>query len=259
MNIQNIQNAGIDTRISRIIRIHVTNHSADYKLRGIQSISTSVRLNPICEKRRCNGGVCAKCYAMSQTGYKKTLRLCLERNTEILTSHLLEDWEIPQFDTLLGRIESFGDVMNVTQARNYLRIIRRNPFTQFAAWTKNPGIWLAAFHQEGGKPENMTFVLSSFTLNAPDPVPAYIAEFVDHVFTVYDAEHYDFEGKPEECAALSCATCRKCYQRGGSFHIAELLRTGGGKKKTAKKTDKKTDKKTTKKSAKKTDKKTEGK
>lgn len=224
MNNEIMQNAGIDTRLSRIIRIHVTTHNRETKLAGIQSISTSVLLNPICAKRRCNGGVCEKCYAAKLTAYRGTLEHCLERNTEILTTHLLENWEIPQFDTVLGRIESFGDVMNVTQARNYLRIIRANPMTNFGVWTKNPGIWLAAFHQEGGKPDNMSFVLSSFTLNAPDTVPQYIAEFVDHVFTVYDAEHYDYVGKPEECAGLSCAKCRKCYKRGGSFHIAEKLR-----------------------------------
>lgn len=258
MNNENIQNA-IDTRLSRIIRVHITNHSRKHKLAGIQSVSTSVLLNPICAKRRCNGGVCANCYAARLTKCRKNLQPYLEQNAKILTDHLLEDWEIPQFTTVLGRFEAFGDVINVTHARNYLRIAKGNPFTHFAAWTKNPGIWLAAFHQEGGKPENMTFVLSSFTLNAPDPVPAYIAEYVDHVFTVYDAEHYDFEGKPEECAALSCATCRKCYQRGGSFHIAELLRTGGGKKKSAKKTDKKTAKKTDKKTTGKATKKSEGK
>ncbi|MBR2100869.1 MAG: hypothetical protein IJ927_06110, partial [Eubacterium sp.] len=57
-----------------------------------------------------------------------------------------------EITTQLGRIESFGDVASVTQARNYIRIIKAHPRTRFGIWSKNWGIWLVAFKKEGGKP-----------------------------------------------------------------------------------------------------------
>lgn len=207
--------------------IHVTNHSKGTKMDGVQSIGTSSLNNPICKKRKevC-GGVCAHCYAAALCKFRTTLQHNLEDNYRQLTARLLTPKEAAAVPvtSLIARIESFGDVANVIQARNYIRIIRAHNWIRFGIWSKNWGIWHAAFKLEG-KPKNCTFVLSSMHLNQPVDAHPMMKKYVDHVFTVWTKDQYEkFEGGPTECAALSCAKCQKCYRKGGSFEINERLR-----------------------------------
>ena len=206
--------------------IHVTTHDKSHKMAGIQSISTSVLDNPICQyRRKVPGTVCEKCYADHLCRYRKSLQNCLSRNLSILSGHLMDQQEclrVP-IDTAYARIESFGDVANLTHARNYIRIINANPQTQWGIWSKNLEIWMEAFDIEG-KPENCSFVLSSTFLNAPAQLPQFKRAYVDHVFTVWTKDRYDFAGTPTECAGLSCRTCLKCYRRDTPFEINEKLR-----------------------------------
>ena len=211
--------------------IHITNHSNGTKMEGLQSISTSVLKNPICQKRsQCEGSVCAHCYASHLCSFRKSLAENLAENYDILNDHLLTKTEALKVNvtSVLARIESFGDVASVTQARNYIRIIRANPQSRWGIWSKNKGIWAAAFHIEG-KPRNCTFVLSSEKLNEPAEVPAWLEPYVDHVFTVWDKDMYDkmWRGTDSECAGIRCMSCVKCYSRKGKkapFYINERLR-----------------------------------
>ena len=207
--------------------IHVTNHFKGTKMAGIQSISTSCLYNPICQERaKCADSVCAHCYAQRLCKFRTTLQRNLEENSAVLSSRLLKPSEAAavNISTVIGRIESFGDVANVIQARNYIRIIRAHKSTRFGIWSKNWGIWHAAFKLEG-KPKNCTFVLSSMHLNQPAEVHDMMRKYVDHVFTVWTKDRYaEFEGGPTECAGLSCMKCQKCYHKGGSFEINEKLR-----------------------------------
>ena len=207
--------------------IHVTNHSDNTKMAGIQSIGTTSLCNPICQKRKevCDG-ICSHCYADSLCKMRKNLNAHLVQNFEKLTSRLMTPKEAAAVPvtSLIARIESFGDVANVTQARNYIRIIRSHKWIQFGIWSKNWGIWHAAFKKEG-KPKNCTFVLSSMHLNRKDEAHRLMIPYVDHVFTVWDKAHYpEFEGGLTECAGLCCAKCQKCYHKGGSYYINEKLK-----------------------------------
>ena len=214
------------TMINTDYKLHLTTHDKKHKMAGLQSISTSVLDNPICQKRReVPDSICAKCYANHLCRYRKTLQTCLSRNFSILNDHLFDEREALrcQFDTRYGRIESFGDVASVTQARNYIRIIRANPETDFGIWSKNASLWKRAFDIEG-KPLNTTFVLSSIKVNEVDIVPDGMGEYVDHIFTVWSPDRYIFAGTPSECAGIQCKTCLKCYKKHTPFEINEKLR-----------------------------------
>lgn len=209
--------------------IHVTNHSPNTKMAGIQSIGTTSLVNPICQRRKevC-GGICEHCYASNLCKMRKSLNEHLTENFIKLTSRLLTPTEAAAVPvtSLIARTESFGDVANVIQARNYIRIIRAHKWIHFGIWSKNWGIWLAAFKKEG-KPKNCTYVHSSINVNKIDEVNPRMKKYVDHVFTVWDKKTYDanFKGdKKTECAGISCAQCQKCYRRGGSYYINERLR-----------------------------------
>lgn len=211
------------------VEIWVTKHSKDTKMEDIESISTSVLKNPICQRRRtiCDG-VCEHCYADRLLHCRESLEEHLSNNMEILSSKLLTPKEaaLVPISVLVARIESFGDVCNVVQARNYIRIIRAHKHTQFGIWSKNWGIWLAAFKKEG-KPKNCTYVHSSMKLNAIDEINPRMKPYVDHVFTVWDKKTYDeqFRGdKKTECAGIHCLSCMKCYKKSTSYYINERLR-----------------------------------
>ena len=197
------------------------------KLEDLYSLSTSVLMNPICQFRaKDEDSICKYCFAASTASRYSGLALMLETNTIILTKFLIPEsvWGTLVWPTTNGdaRMESFGDVMNVTQARNYLRIMRSHSWLHFAVWSKNEGIWYAAFKKEGGKPKNMKFIVSSPKLNVRVELPAYIIPYVDHVFTVYTKEYAEANGIEINCGGRKCITCRNCYKCGTAFYINEL-------------------------------------
>lgn len=209
--------------------IHVTRHSDGTKMQGIQSIGTTSLVNPICRKRKevC-GGICEHCYADALCKCRRSLNDHLRDNFRALNARLLtaKEAKAVPVSSAIARIESFGDVASVTQARNYLRIIKAHPDIRFGIWSKNWGIWLAAFKKEG-KPKNCTYVHSSGQVNIPDSIDPRMKNYVDHVFTVWDKKTYPgvIAKKPRtECAGLSCMECRKCYRKNTSYYINERLR-----------------------------------
>lgn len=211
------------------MQIHVTNHSKGTKMDGFQSIGTTSLCNPICQKRKeqC-GGVCAHCYADALCKFRGSLNKNLTENFRNLSARLLTPKEAKAVPvtSAYARIESFGDVATVTQARNYIRIIRAHRHIRFGIWSKNDGIWHAAFKAEG-KPRNCTYVHSSMDLNRVDEIKPWMRRYTDHVFTVWDKQAYDQrfrDDKVTECAGIRCMTCLKCYRKGTSFEINERLR-----------------------------------
>lgn len=138
--------------------IHVSDYMSG-KMSGIPSISTSCLVNPICQARMKNGeSVCAHCFAAATLDRYTSAGAHAENNFYLLNAEVLPLDMLPRFrNVAIVRIESFGDVASVTQAINYLNIVKVNPFITFAAWTKNASIWNAAI-KKAGKPENLSSV-----------------------------------------------------------------------------------------------------
>lgn len=206
----------------------IVNHMAN-KLQGICSISSSVCDNLFCKARqKIHDCICKYCYANNQQAYQTGLK---EHN--ILNGIILRHVLIPQkyFKQLMIvfpylRIESFGDVENVIQARNYIRIIKAHKEKRCAIWSKNIAIWVQAFELEG-KPDNTTYIHSSSFLNKPEK-PNY--NFIDHVFTVYTKKYAKDNNIVINCGGKKCMDCiikhKNCYYKinknNNSFYINEL-------------------------------------
>lgn len=204
--------------------VHVSDKMTG-KLSGIPSISTACLLNPICKKRMENGNsICAHCFAAALLEKKDTVNQAMKSNFYLLQNLLPLDM-LPRFrNVCIVRIESFGDVASVNQAKNYINICKVNPAVRFAAWTKNDWIWEAAI-DELGKPENLTMVFSSPMLNQ-HTTPKY-PEIFNHIFTVYDGETIAFYENGQEfinCGARDCWNCQKCYRKDTEFMIRERLK-----------------------------------
>lgn len=202
--------------------IHVS-YGMSGKMAGIPSISTSVLHNPTCQARaKIAGSICSKCYAASTVKRYGALRGHLALNLGRLANADLTPAQIPYINGAICRFESFGDLANVTHAKNYIRIAAENPHCVFTLWTKNPGFVKSAI-DELGKPQNLIVILSSFHLNKVDSAAAF--PFVDHVFTVYDKATIEREGIQINCGARDCMTCRRCYTLGNAdFYISEKLK-----------------------------------
>jgi len=204
----------------------IVNHM-NLKLEGICSISSSVHDNCFCKARQAiKDCICKYCYAANQQAYQTGLK---EHN--ILNGIILRNVLIPvKYFKLLKiifpyiRIESFGDVQNVIQARNYIRIIKAFPEKRCAIWSKNIAIWAQAFQYEG-KPGNTTYVHSSSFLNKPDNIDRKKYRFVDHVFTVYTKDYIKKHNIVINCGGKKCMECIKkqinCYFRNTEFFINE--------------------------------------
>lgn len=189
------------------------------KMEGMWSISTSCNANPFCIARMRRGdAVCVKCYAHELMNVRKVVDACYRRNYDALNSQLIpvEDW--PLLNVALFRIEAFGDVGSVTHARNYLRLIKRNPHVSFAWWTKNPNLIEQAMKLEGFRPVNCQFVLSSLNVNVLGDFSRW--SWAQKDFTVFDKAH----AEDINCGALHCLSCQKCYHDNGIRHMRELLK-----------------------------------
>ena len=201
--------------------VYVSTHMTG-KLLGVPAISTSVLANPICKARAAvPGSICAHCFAQSTVSRYEALRDHVDDNYKVLNARDLLPEELPVINSDICRLEAFGDLASVTQARNYIRIAERSPWCTFTLWTKNPEFMDQAI-KALGKPANLICILSSFHLNRVDDASKY--PWVDHVFTVYDAETIEREGVEINCGARSCRTCMQCYKHGTAFHINEKLK-----------------------------------
>lgn len=202
----------------------MTDHTG--KMEGINSIGTSCLDNPFCIERMKNGdSICSKCYARTYMKMRKALKERLNGNFEILTTHLLEDREIPVTNAQLFRFESFGDLYNVTHLENYLLICERNPFTKFGLWTKNIWILDEVFNKNGTKkPDNLSIVVSCPLLNKQMELEKEKYWFVDHLFTVYDKEFIAANNIDINCGARSCMKCQICYHKDTEFYVNEKLK-----------------------------------
>ncbi len=189
------------------------------KMKGIPSISTCCSVNPICLARMQDGNsVCSKCFAETTMKMKPTVRAAMESNYYLLTESVLEMELLPRFGNVrIVRIESFGDVANVTQAINYINIIKVNPDVVFAWWSKNMNIIKNAMDLVG-KPENVILVESAPILDS-EIEPS--NEYVDKTFTVY---HKKDDDAFINCGGRSCVTCQRCYHKETETHVREALK-----------------------------------
>ena len=192
------------------------------KMEGMMSASTSCLCNPACIARmKDESSICNKCFAGAMMKRYGALSGCMIRNYEIINGKLFEQEELPIINAAWFRIESFGDLGSVTHARNYLRLIKRNPQTMFAWWTKNPGFLAQAIALEGGKPENVNIILSSPYMNVTMDSSRWW--FVDKTFTVWDKEH-ESSAPVINCGSRRCMECRLCYTRNDVREIHESLK-----------------------------------
>lgn len=195
-------------------------HNMSGKMLGVLAISTNCKANPYCKARLANcESICASCFAQKTEKHYYELYANTALNAEILSTEVIP-WElIPEINTDMVRIEAFGDLINPTQAENYLRIIIKNPDVRFGWCTKNPNFIHVALrdYHDGEVPKNVQIVLSSLHLNEEAKINPKFKYFISKVFTVYTPCYFNDMNIDMEsfinCGARSCKQCQRCYHK----------------------------------------------
>lgn len=215
--------------------LHFTHHTDTSKraskLAGLTSVSTSALDNKFCMAKKLQAMlhpekniICRYCYAITQQRQQIGVMLCGIRNKRILSGGLIPVKYFKYADVGTDenqRIEAFGDVDNMTQSRNYIRLCKAWLKKFFAAWSKNTLIWFQSFEIEG-KPVNLSFVVSSLIVNIIQPIADKYMKWVDHRFTVFEKKYAEKHGIKINCGGRKCLTCLLCYRKNNIFDIYEL-------------------------------------
>lgn len=195
------------------------------KMEGMSSLSTCPTDNEHCKKQaQIENSICSHCFSMTMNKRFANLRNKLHRNTELLTTEVIPTEEMPILNRAYFRFESFGDLINTIQVKNYFNLCKANPDTRFALWTKHPEIIALLLKTGEKKPKNLNIIYSSYMLNDRNDVIMNKYSFIDKVFTVYTSEYIKENSVKINCGANYCLGCLKCYKKNSVKHISEKLK-----------------------------------
>ena len=205
--------------------LHITTHTDGTKMDLMQSISTNCLCNKRCIARAKNPDtICSHCYASTMEKRYSGLNKNTTENGEML-KNIIPMEGLPQLNVIFFRFEAFGDLFCKNQVINYFNICRKNPFTHFALWTKNPDFIHKAIQDGYSKPENLTIVFSGYFTDKDNKIPEKYAYFIDKIFNVWTSEEKAAAaGKTVNCGKLHCINCLKCYLKNDITEINELLK-----------------------------------
>ena len=213
------------TVFEKIEYIHysITHHSG--KMENIDSISTSCLCNDRCKKRMKNKNfICSECYAAATIERysnndpdKLDMYDKMERNTTFYSYYELTKDTIPIITSRIFRLESFGDLKNKLQFKNYCTIARANKNTYFALWTKNPDIIADALKDGLTIPKNLDII---YSIPKKNWIPTYRQmknikkkyPFIKKFFVVVTKEYQEKHNIKINCQK-KCYTCQKCYTK----------------------------------------------
>lgn len=186
------------------------------KLEGIVGINTNPLSNSFCKKMQKGETICKHCYSCAMLrGLRKNCMPVWERNSQILSSRLLETSEIPRITAAFCRFHAHGELINKIHFENFIRIAEANPWTKFSFFTKRTNLCDLT-----NLPDNVTMVYSNPTL---DRVVTKVPKGFHKVFNVITKK----EDARVNCGARSCITCQKCFKREGCSVLVEKVKKRG--------------------------------
>lgn len=214
-----------------LLSIYSIAYHNDGKIENISSGDSTATNCTFCQSMRkeaekVENHICGKCYDIRQENYKNVSVLNRHSlNLLIMSSIEYTEEELKHVHgiTNLFRVNSSGDIENVIHALNMIRLIKVNPQTHAAIWSKNVPDMIAALKIEK-KPENCILIQSDYLINSNTPKN----QAFDYIFRVYTKGKIDAAIKSgmSECNGKKCMDCGyKCYfGNHSSYEIVEVLR-----------------------------------
>lgn len=202
--------------------IHITIHTEGMKMEGIVSINTSPYENDFCQAMHTQKDiVCSKCYAFKMELHYAKMRPNLIENFYRLIQPLSEAEilstcnQIRLLNKKIVRLNSLGELKNVSNITNYYAICSGLPDVKFALYTKR----LYLIRQVSEKPSNLSIIWSNPLIDSP------VNKIPDGCNGVFNILSYDYcnNNKIIPNCKLECKSCLKCYS-GKPVIINELLK-----------------------------------
>jgi hypothetical protein len=192
------------------------------KLHKIKAISTNTRTNSFCFKMSNSFNkkvICTKCYswAILDRGIYPALEPALQRNSDLFSSRLLEDHEIPNIKDKVFRFNAHGELINLNHLKNYISITNKNPNCTFALWTKRKDL-IKFYFNDNDKPNNLIIIYSNPIISTIKKEPP---KYFDKTFNnVLEEEHKD----KQNCTGQKCINCLLCYSHNNIHQIVEKVK-----------------------------------
>ena len=145
--------------------LHVTKGA--FKLELINSINTNTLTNDYCIKQKENTEIiCGKCYSFTTLNFRKTMVTVLQKNSDLLSTSIIEWDNLPRIFDLYFRFSSHGELINEIHLENFNNICLKNPKTSFTLWSKRFDI-VKKFYDNNDKPSNLILIYSNPKLDKP--------------------------------------------------------------------------------------------
>ena len=196
------------------------------KLTGITGINTNPLTNEYCKassNTKHDNHICKSCYScyMLKT-FRKGCVNAFEYNSRLLSEHLLDIDTIPKIKTELCRIHAHGELINTIHLLNLVTIVKFNPNTTFALFTKRLDIVNDVFNNITNKPSNLIIVFSNPSITKV--VTESPSRHIDKVFNVVKKIPYLMLIDPNThiCKGKSCINCKQCFKPGFKIIYEEL-------------------------------------
>lgn len=192
------------------------------KLEGLRATSTNTATNSYCIKQNTSGNasnICTKCYSHTMlTSYRKNMQPALQRNSDLLSSRVLDASELPTILDAFFRYNAHGELINETHLHNLCLIALHNPHCSFALWTKRNDI-VTRYLKAHAKPDNLILIYSNPKVDTILPRPP---RHFDRTFNNVSEDKFV---ERQNCTGQKCKDCRLCYTIGnGVDTIVEMVK-----------------------------------
>lgn len=192
------------------------------KMESIRSLNTSHILNANCQKNREDEqSICSHCYSYVSEKRFPIVENLYKHNYNILSTHVLKAIEVPILNDKLFRFNAHGDLINRVHYNNLIKIVKRNPGTLFALWTKN----LDVIYKGKGiiQLDNLQYIYSDKYLNNLEEIE--VPKGFHKVFRVYTTKTLRNNLNIKVNCPNSCFKCRKCYESNEIQIINEQIKS----------------------------------
>lgn len=184
--------------------IHFTHHT-NGKMSGLVSLNTSSLNNDFCKKKSRNrNNICHFCYSTKYEKLRKNLEKAYLKNGLILKRDHIE---IPVIPYRWLRVNSFGELINISHLDNIVQLARKNDHCTFSLFTKRLSL-LNYYFYNNNKPKNLIVIYSTTKLNKVleyNDLSFKNKKIIDKVFSVTNQKDLKIN------CTKNCFECMKCY------------------------------------------------